>query len=390
LDHEEVAAAIVWQETEFAGAHDPRWPPQAIQAQSPLAALTSARRSDPARNRWEDPAVRSEARQRAQRFARTGGRLVGRTSPDFPARLQPFDWCPPWLWVRGGGRFPARAVAIVGTRRATPSACAYTEHLAGGAAAAGITVVSGLALGIDAAAHRGALAAGGPTLAVLGTGVDRCYPRAHRSLLAELLQDGLAVSELTPGALPLPYHFPLRNRLMAGLCQAVVVVQAPHKSGALITADHAEKTGTNVLAVPGDPQLPENAGSNWLFTYGVRPALGIEDVVSAVVGHEVEVPGASRGPTAGEPLPRAQERLLGVLDLVPRPLEAVVEDLGWSVAEVLAALTALELKGLVEPLSAGRVRLAPRAGTIAARARRPPMPRRRADPERDPRWRPRA
>jgi len=136
--------------------------------------------------------------------------------------------------------------------------------------------------------------------------------------------------------------------------------------------------------------LPENAGSNWLFTYGVRPALGIEDVVSAVVGREVEVPsGASRDPTAGEPLPRAQERLLGVLDLVPRPLEAVVDDLGWSVAEVLAALTALELKGLVEPLAAGRVRLAPRAAPIAARARRPPMPRRRGDPERDPRSRPR-
>jgi len=376
-----VAAAIVWQETEFERASDPRWPPRTLRGGSPLATVTAAPASDPVGKRWSDPVVRDEARRRARRFARAGGRLVLRRSPDFPARLQAFDWCPPWLWVRGGGEFPTRAVAIVGTRRATPSACAYTEYLAGGAAVAGIAVVSGLALGIDGAAHRGALAAGGATYAILGTGVDRCYPAAHRSLLAELLADGLAVSELTPGTPPVHFHFPLRNRLMAGLCQAVVVVQAPHRSGALITADYTDATGTELLAVPGDPMLPENAGSNFLFTYGVRPALGIVDVVSAVIGHEVPLPwaeGETGGAPLAPPLARSEERLLGALDLVPRALAEVAEELALPIAELLASLTALELRGLVEPPAAGRARLTPRAAALAARVRRAPIARRRS------------
>jgi DNA processing protein len=270
---------------------------------------------------------------------------------------------------------------MVGTRRATPSACAFAEKLAAGTARAGITVVSGLALGIDSAAHRGALQAGGPTLAVLGTGVDRCYPAANRRLLAELLESGLAVSELPPGAPPLRYHFPKRNLLLAGLCRAVVVVQAPLKSGALITAAHAGDTGAELLTVPGDPILPENAGSNWLLTLGIRPALAVEDVVSTVLGHEVRVPepvpsGAAATPgtvpggggSAGPSGPLAL-RLLAALDFVPRPVDQVAAAVDQPIAAVLSELTALELQGFVEPLPGGRVRLTPGAVEIAAAAR---------------------
>jgi DNA processing protein len=385
VDHEEVAAAIVLQESELpASTPGPGPTPDGggpvverrkrIDRQAPLAALARAARSDPARRRWETRSVRTEALARARGFTRAGGRLVLRSSAEFPPRLQPFPWCPPWLWVRGQRGFPAHAVAMVGTRKATPSACAFTAELAGGAAAAGVTVASGLALGIDGAAHRGALAAGGRSLAVLGTGVDRCYPAAHRRLYFELLERGLAVSELPPGALPMPHHFPRRNRLLAALCRAVVVVQAPLKSGALITAGHAGEIGAELLAVPGDPMLPENAGSNWLLTVGFRPALGVDDVVSAVLGHEVAVPAlpGAEGPAAvSAAMSPGEEALLGALDFVPRAVEAVAIELGRPIGELLSLLLGLELRGLVEPQPGGAVRLTPKAAPIAARVRRP-------------------
>jgi DNA processing protein len=392
LDHEEVAAAIVLQETPADDSPEigPRerqrpGPPrrqgheERPRAATPLATMAAASPTDPARKRWERRPVRAQALASARRFARVGGRLVLRASDEFPARVRAFPWCPPWLWVRGGGRFPALAVAMVGTRRATPSACAFAERLAAGAARAGITVVSGLALGIDSAAHRGALSAGGSTLAVLGTGVDRCYPAANRPLLAKLLESGLAVSELPPGALPLRHHFPKRNLLLAGLCQAVVVVQAPAASGALITAAHAGDTGAELLTVPGDPVLPENAGSNWLLTLGIRPALGVEDVVSAVLGHEVRVAervggaGEAGGPAGGgsEALSPLATQLLAALDFVPRGVDQVVAEMARPIAEVLAEITVLELRGWIETLAGGRARLTPQAAEVAARARGP-------------------
>jgi DNA processing protein len=320
--------------------------------------------------------VRATALRRARRLVDRGGRLVLKGDAAFPANLAAYSWSPPWLWVRGAGAFPERAAAMVGTRRATPSARAFTEALAAGTAAAGVAVVSGLALGIDAAAHRGALAAGGPTVAVLGTGVDLCYPPAHRSLLTAILADGLAVSAFPPGALPLRHHFPMRNRIMAGLCQAVVVVQAPVKSGALITADHAAECGTEVLAVPGDPLLPENAGSNRLIADGARPALGVEDVLSLVLGHEVPpakpTKVAAAGATATAPVPRvtaSHRALLSRLDFVPRDVDRVASEVGRPIGDVLADLLTLELQGFVEPRPGGQARLTPRGVKLATEAR---------------------
>ena len=381
MEHDEMAAAIVLQETPRKGiSGDWRELGEAAGIRSPLTILGLARRTDSARRRWEDATVRSVAFRRARRLADRGGRLVLKGDAAFPAGLAAYSWSPPWLWVRGDGVFPERAAAVVGTRRATPSARAFTEALAAGTVAAGVAVVSGLALGIDAAAHRGALAGGGPTLAVLGTGVDLCYPPAHRSLLASVLADGLAVSAFPPGALPLRHHFPMRNRIMAGLCQAVVVVQAPAKSGALITADHAAECGTEVLAVPGDPLLPENEGSNRLIAEGARPALGVEDVLSLVLGHEVppskpaKSAAVATATVAVARVTASHRALLSRLDFVPRDVDRVASEVGRPIGDVLADLLTLELAGFVEPRPGGQARLTPRGVKLATEARQSSLP----------------
>ncbi len=371
MDLDEVAAAILLDETPRPRRRRADRTTDLRRHGSPLAMLMAAPRSDEARRRFAIPAVRAELRARAARFAAIGGRLLPAADPAYPARLLDLGWGPPWLYVRGSGELPLRTAAIVGTRKATPSAREIAFGLARGCVRAGVCVVSGLARGIDSAAHRGALAAGGPTVAVLGTGVDRCYPAANRALFAEILAGGLIMSEYPPGSPPLRQHFPARNRLLAALAPVVVVVQAPARSGALITATLAAEAGCDVLAVPGDPLLPENAGSNQLLAEGARVALGVDDVLSAVCGHEVlhNTPGDSGTDedVNAQPLARPDRALLGELDLVPRCVEALARAAGAPMADVLAGLLRLELAGLVEHLPGGVVRLTPRAARDARR-----------------------
>ncbi len=394
VDQDDVAAAILFDESTGPRPWRRSVRERLLRHGTPLAALLAAPSTDPARVRWDDRAVRDDVRGRARRLAALAGRLLVATDAGYPERLGAFDWAPPWLYVRGAGDFASPAVAIVGTRRATPSAREFAAHLARGAARAGVCVVSGLARGIDAAAHRGAIEGGGATIAVLGTGVDRCYPAAHRALFAEILAAGLVVSEYPPGAPPRREHFPARNRVLAGLAEAVVVVQAPVRSGALVTSAFAADQGAEVLAVPGDPLLPENAGSNQLLAAGARLALGVEDVLSAVYGYEVPLertPGEGAGTSAGEGdgdrdgldaalgagerALGAEERALGTeerallaeLDLIPRAVDLVARAVGAAVSEVLAGLIRLELAGLVEHLPGGVVRLTPRAARWTGR-----------------------
>lgn len=390
MDQDDVAAAILFDESTGPRPWRRSVRERLLRHGTPLAALLAAPSTDPARVRWDDRAARDDVRGRARRLAALAGRLLVATDPGYPERLGAFDWAPPWLYVRGTGDFASPAVAIVGTRRATPSAREFAAHLARGAARAGVCVVSGLARGIDAAAHRGALEGGGATIAVLGTGVDRCYPAAHRALFAEILAAGLVVSEYPPGAPPRREHFPARNRVLAGLAEAVVVVQAPVRSGALVTSAFAADQGAEVLAVPGDPLLPENAGSNQLLAAGARLALGVEDVLSAVHGYEVPLertPGEGAGTSAGEgdgdrdgrgaaigaeerALDAGEQALLAELDLVPRAVDLVARAVGAAVSEVLAGLIRLELAGLVEQLPGGVVRLTPRAARWTGRRAR--------------------
>jgi DNA processing protein len=276
------------------------------------------------------------------------------TSPEYPAALHHLHDPPPVLFLRGRAELLGEpGITVVGARRATSRARDVAERLGRALAQAGTCVVSGLALGIDAAAHRGALLGGGPTVAVLGRGGDAPYPPTHRRLFAEILGEGLVVSEFLPGTPPLPHHFPRRNRILAGLAQAVVVVEAGAKSGSLITVDHALDLGLDVWSVPGPIDVPSCAGSNRLLVDGARPLVSVDDFVREVTGlggaGEAETLALVDGP-AGALLARLGGETLNVDELAQRA--------GVPVPAALALLTELELTGLVRQLPGMRFRRA--------------------------------
>ncbi len=207
-------------------------------------------------------------------------------------------------------------------------------------AAAGLVVVSGMARGIDADAHRGALDAGGTTVAVLGCGIDRDYPARHAELARRIAQDGLIVSEYPPGVEPAPWRFPARNRIIAGLALATVVVEARERSGALITADFALELGREVFAVPGEITSALSAGTNRLIRQGAAPLLGAEDVLDAL---GIEPPSVARAAAAvSEPA----RRVLELLADQPRGADELTRLTALGAAEIAGALVELELGGL--------------------------------------------
>jgi DNA processing protein len=247
------------------------------------------------------------------------------------------------------------------------------ERLGAALARAGLTVTSGLALGIDAAAHRGALSAGGDTVAVLGTGADRAYPRANARLFGRIVREGLVVSEFLPGTLALPHHFPRRNRILAALGTATVVVEAGARSGSLITVDHALDLGREVWVVPGPIERPTCAGSNALLLEGARPVLSVAHLVSELAPRSAGPGSASGG--AGAAVVAPQVPIAAPSGPVPAPPDAsersvdgrdaavlaalaegalsgdeVAERTGLPVHEALTRLTALELSGAVRRL----------------------------------------
>ena len=276
------------------------------------------------------------------RLAELGYRFVGRSEPAFPARLASIHDPPPGLFLRGAA--PAAllerpSVAIVGARACSPYGGTVATALARELAAAGVVVVSGLARGVDAAAHRGALE-GGETVAVLGCGIDRDYPQAHAALAAQIASSGLVVSEYPPGVDPAPWRFPARNRIVAGLALAAVVVEARERSGALITADLALDEGREVLAVPGEITSALSRGTNALLRLGATPVTGAGDIL-AVLGLE---------PRAGPAPPELTGPLAVVRDAVaaaPSGIDELVRVTGLDAGAVAAALAELELGGLV-------------------------------------------
>ena len=204
-------------------------------------------------------------------------------SPGYPPLLAAIPDPPPLLWCRGRpAAIEAPAVAIVGSRTASPYAREVAARLGADLAARGVAVVSGLARGVDAAAHRGALAGGGVTTAVLGCGADVVYPREHGALLAQLAAQGAAVSELAPGAPPRPFHFPRRNRIISGLSLAVVVVEASERSGSLITARCAAEQGREVMAVPGNVLSGRSRGGHALIKDGAKVVETADDILEEI------------------------------------------------------------------------------------------------------------
>jgi DNA processing protein len=271
-----------------------------------------------------------------------GVRWVARSASVFPPLLASIHDPPPGLFARGDGDLEllARpAVAVVGARACSSYGAGVARTLARELAAAGLVVVSGLARGIDGDAHRGALDAGGLTVAVLGCGVDRDYPAAHRELARRICAGGLVVSEYGPGVEPAPWRFPARNRIIAGLCAATIVVEARERSGSLITADFALEEGREVFAVPGEITSGLSRGSNALLRLGATPLTAAGDVLDALGIDPVlpEPPKVSE--TAGAIVAALADGAAAIDELVVRTeLDA---------GSVAAALAELELAGLV-------------------------------------------
>jgi DNA processing protein len=254
-------------------------------------------------------------------------------------------------------RADALAIAIVGSRRATPYGVEVAESLASALAARGVTVVSGLARGIDTAAHRGALAAGGRTLAVLGCGIDIVYPPENARLAAEVAARGALLSQFAAGTPPLPYNFPARNRTLAGLALGVVVVEATERSGALITAGFAGDLGREVFAVPGRITSPSSRGANRLLQDGAKLIQHWTDIVSELPDQwrRAVRDGATVDDT-GAPADGSDEaRMLHALSVdEPQHIERLIARVEMEAARVSAVLTALELGGWARQLAGQR------------------------------------
>ena len=278
------------------------------------------------------------------------GQWIERGSADYPPALAECPTAPGRLWIRGDiSLLGRRCVAIVGTRSATAYGERVAHELARTLALAGACVVSGLARGIDGAAHRGALEAGGATIAVLGTGVDVVYPRAHAQLQATIGARGLLVSELAPANVAHGGSFPKRNRIIAALASVTVVVEAPHKSGALITAAHALELGRTVAVVPGPIDIPQAQGSNELLRDGAMPITSIADAVT-LLGLDVPIRAVDL-PTDG-----AELRLWNALVAGPGDLDALCARAGLRVHEGMAAASALEMRGIIQCTLTGEIR----------------------------------
>lgn len=264
---------------------------------------------------------------------------------NYPGRLREIEQPPPVLYVRGE-YLPDDlfAVAIVGTRRVTAYGRQITEELASFLAANGITVISGLARGVDAIAHQTTLKAGGRTIAVLGSGVDKIYPPEHRGLAERMTGRGAVISDYAPGTPPDASNFPPRNRIISGLSLAVVVVEAGETSGALITAEFAAEQGREVFAVPGSILAPQSKGTNKLIQRGALPLLSMNDLMQAL---DLTRMGEQKAARKLIPADETEARLMNVLGSEPLHVDEIRNQAELPIEKVSATLALMELKGMV-------------------------------------------
>ena len=260
----------------------------------------------------------------------------------FPERLRAIFDPPRTLYLRGDGAVDVlarRAVAVVGARSCSPYGAHVARMLGRELAAAGLVVVSGLARGVDGEAHRGALEGGGLTVAVLGCGIDRDYPASNARLSRRIEERGLVVSEYEPGVEPAPWRFPARNRIIAGLCEAVVVVEARERGGGLITADFALEEGREVFAVPGEITAALSAGTNALLKLGATPLTSVDDILDVLGLERPKPPEPTVSPAAAQ--------ILELVRQMPRGADELAERGVFDAGAISVALTELELAGLV-------------------------------------------
>ena len=300
------------------------------------------------------------AGQQLEAARKLGQTVVALTEDGYPARLKEIPDPPVALYIYGEALpTDALSLGVVGTRKATPGGVKFAREIGLELASAGITVVSGLALGIDAAAHSGAMdAEGGRTWAVLGTGADVCYPARNQKIYDRLLKDerGVIVSEYPPGTQPVPYHFPIRNRVISGLTLGVIVVEAPERSGALITARLAVEQGREVFAVPQPARSVFGAGANRLIQEGAHLVERVEDILSVIEPEVRRMVGRRlRRQTPDEPVAVAgpASAIYELLKGGVTGLDDLVDQSRLAVPAVLSELTRLEIVGRIRRTSAG-------------------------------------
>jgi DNA processing protein len=291
---------------------------------------------------------------------RLGARHIFLGDADYPPLLTEADGGPAALIARGDVTLAGqRSVAIVGARNASAAACRFARELSHGLAAHGIVIVSGLARGIDTAAHTGATPA--RTVAVIGCGIDVVFPPENARLQDSIAQDGLLLTEQPPGAEPLARHFPARNRIIAWMSLGTVVVEAAPRSGSLLTARLAGKEGRDVMAVPGFPADPRAQGCNGLIREGATLVQSVEDVIEAISSID---PRAMREPRAGYEAPMtgdledtARQRVVGLMSLSPVSIDELIRQTGLPAAFVQTALLELEIAGRLQRHAGGKVSL---------------------------------
>ncbi len=268
---------------------------------------------------------------------------------DYPDKLMNIDQPPPVIYIRGSIKPEDRwAVAIVGTRRVTSYGRQVTEQVSTYLARNGLTVVSGLARGVDGVAHQTTLANNGRTIAVLGSGIDQIYPPEHRQLAEKIIENGAVISDYHPGTPPEDGNFPPRNRIISGLSLATVVVEAGETSGALITATFAAEQGREVFAVPGPIYAPQSKGTNRLIREGAKPLLDPVDIMESLNLRKVD---HYKQTTLLLPGDELETKLMEILNLEPVYIDEIQSKAGFPVEKVSAALTMMELKGMVKQVS---------------------------------------
>ena len=323
--------------------------PEWVQAGLPAAIVAQLRTPN-----W--PLVETDLRWLEQ----PGHHLLRLGEPDYPALLATLADAPPLLFVRGDPEaLTQAALAVVGSRNPTTGGRRLASRFAADLTRCGLVVVSGLAVGIDAAAHRGALEAGGLSVAVCGTGLDTVYPRTHAALAEQLIAEGALVSEWPPGTPPLPAHFPRRNRIISALSLGTLVVEAAPRSGSLITARLAAEQGREVFAIPGSLDNPMARGCHALIRQGAKLVESVADILEELPAG-LAAARAQQSPPADDvhsrptKIPEETRTLLNAMGYTPVTVDELVERVGLTAQMLSSMLLAMELQGLVEALPGGR------------------------------------
>ena len=325
-------------------------PPEEVLELSAAELSRRVRMTDRALRSFEELRNSFDPDETLARLAEKQVATITLVDEDYPELLKEIPDSPPALFVRG--ELPeAPGVALVGSRKASATGLDAAREVGRALASRGACVVSGLALGIDAAAHEGALEGGGPTIGVLGCGIDVVYPRRNGSLFERVKEGGAVVSEYYLGEAPLAWRFPARNRIIAGLCEHLVVVEAAERSGALITARHALDSGREVWAVPGPLGVAECRGSNKLLADGAGVLWDVEEFAEALVPRRETLIGRKDDSTLELPLadglPEDEALVLAGVGFGPTEVDEVAGRSGIEMRRLLSALSLLELKGYV-------------------------------------------